>query len=692
MKKVVCMFAGEWILKHRSEKSMPVSCISNYLVNQFGEKIVINKETYSILEFILNEDTMQTDLHDVIVSFMQRKYDDFAVRYCTVEVTEAESIDESQGNVRTEADMWNELGRIGFGEDEDLADVDERQVEQSTNDECPRDTVESRVPVSAQKVLTRIDKLISGAEFKTFAHETALISQNIINDRMQEVFFKQKLLFSINDGYGLTDYLALYAELLDALGLRATSGGIVMEKLPTIKPNTEDPRVAVLEHIRQSPQNCVVCLDISDWMNDVKSLEFNEFLQALTLARPDGVLVFRVPFIDKEVLDKITLALNGFMFIRELSFPPFSNEEIGRYADVEVGKYGFSMDEKAWDGFFRRIRKESSDGKFYGIDTIRKVVAEMLYHKQLSNAQSGIADRIIRQEDSDCLCGRELFDNMSGMEMLDKLVGTEQIKQKVLEIISQIELARKTPSMGQPALHMRFIGNPGTGKTTIARIIGKILKEKGVLRIGEFHELSGRDFCGRYIGETAPKTLSLCRAAYGSVLFIDEAYSLYRGNDDTKDYGREALDTLIAEMENHRNDFVVIMAGYTDDIERMMKGNSGLASRMPYVIEFPNFSKEQLYEIFLSMCNEKLSAEAEMLQDARKYFLSLDDSYVNSKSFSNARFVRNLYERVCAKAAMRCQLSGTEDVVLTQEDFHRSVGDKEFESLNRKKRGIGFGQ
>lgn len=690
MKKVACMFAGEWILKHRSENPMPVSCVSSYLTNQYGDKLVINKETYSILEFTLNDDTVQTDLHDVVVAFMQRKYEDFAERYCTVEVTEVENTEQTDGDVRTGMDILSELGRI-LGDDNEESDVEARPEQQIADDGAP-ETRRKGSPAAAQKVLERIDKLISGAEFKAFAHEVATISDNIINDRMQDVFFKQRLLFSINDGCGLTDYLALYAELLDTLGLRAMSNNIVMEKLPTIKPNQEDPRTAVLDHIQHVPQNCVVCLDISDWMNDVKSLEFHDFLQSLSLIRPDGVLVFRVPFIDKEVLSKVTVSLNDLMFIRELSFPPFSNEEIGRYADVEVGKYGFSMDEKAWDGFFRRIRQESSDGKFYGIDTIRKVVAEMLYRKQLTNAQSGVADRIIREEDSNCLCGRELFDNMSGMEMLDKLVGTEQIKQRVLEIVSQIELARKTPSLGQPALHMRFVGNPGTGKTTIARIIGKILKERGVLRIGEFHEQSGRDFCGRYIGETAPKTLSLCRAAYGSVLFIDEAYSLYRGDDDTKDYGREALDTLIAEMENHRSDFVVIMAGYTDDIERMMKGNSGLESRMPYVIEFPNFSKEQLYQIFASMCEEKLHAEPAMLEDAHKYFLGLDDGYVNSKSFSNARFVRNLYERVCAKAAMRCQLSGTQEVVLTQEDFARSIGDKEFESLNRKKRGIGFGQ
>ena len=118
--------------------------------------------------------------------------------------------------------------------------------------------------------------------------------------------------------------------------------------------------------------------------------------------------------------------------------------------------------------------------------------------------------------------------------MLSRLVGAEGIKQRVDEIISQIELSRRDPSLGTPSIHMRFVGSPGTGKTTVARIVGKILKERGVLRVGNFYEYSGRDFCGRYIGETAPRTASMCRDAYGSVLFIDEAYSLYRGDDNAR--------------------------------------------------------------------------------------------------------------------------------------------------------------
>jgi SpoVK/Ycf46/Vps4 family AAA+-type ATPase len=237
---------------------------------------------------------------------------------------------------------------------------------------------------------------------------------------------------------------------------------------------------------------------------------------------------------------------------------------------------------------------------------------------------------------------------------------------------------------------MRFVGNPGTGKTTVARILGKILKENGVLRVGNFYEYSGRDLCGRYIGETAPKTASICRDAYGSVLFIDEAYSLYRSDGNDRDYGREALDTLIAEMENHRDDLVVIMAGYTDDIQKLMEGNLGLASRMPYVLEFPNFSKSELYEIFSSMVKSKFNYDKDMLDAAKKYFENLSDALLAEKEFSNARFVRNLFERTWAKAAMRCQLNNQTEVVLTRDDFERASSDKEFACMVPKKTLIGF--
>lgn len=277
--------------------------------------------------------------------------------------------------------------------------------------------------------------------------------------------------------------------------------------------------------------------------------------------------------------------------------------------------------------------------------------------------------------------------------MLSELVGSEKIVEKIKEIIAQINLSKKSNDLDAPSLHMRFVGNPGTGKTTVARIVGKILKENGVLRVGGFFEYSGRDFVGQYIGHTAPKVLSMCRDAYGSVMFIDEAYSLYRSDEkNNKDFGREALDTLIAEMENHRNDMLIIMAGYTDEMDMLMKGNIGLASRMPYTLEFPNFTREQLYEIFEKLVKKKFKYDEDLLTCAKDYFLNISDEVIKSKDFANARFVRNLFERTWGKASARAQFSDKNNIVITKDDFVRATSDKEFLNSNNKKkiREIGF--
>ena len=161
------------------------------------------------------------------------------------------------------------------------------------------------------------------------------------------------------------------------------------------------------------------------------------------------------------------------------------------------------------------------------------------------------------------------------------------------------------------------------------------------------------------------------------MLFIDEAYTLYTAEDDSRDFGREALSALISEMENHRSDTVVIMAGYPDEMETLMKGNKGLEGRMPYLIKFPNFTKDELFRIFMKMARSEFETSEGLEGAAREYFLSLPDSYVSGKSFSNARFVRNLYER-CQKAALSRCLGGACAVAITEEDFACASSEPEF--------------
>ncbi len=541
------------------------------------------------------------------------------------------------------------------------------------------------------ELLKEIDSDVGAEEFKLLVQELTLVAPQVKNNDMQKVFFDKNYLFSINDGCGLGRHLSQLARLVQYLGLQGShSSKFSCYRLNLPKSGSDDPCEEMISTVERKGSREHICIDISDWMNDLRNPSFKRLLMKIAEECDKCMVVFVVPFVDKEVLHKVLRSLNDILSVRPVSFAPYTVEQLDAIAAKQLSEYGFEMEQSAWRYFNERLREESADGRFYGEDTVSKTVNELLYSKLLSNAQNGAEGKLLTESDAEKLCKRSFDDDKSGMEMLDSLVGTEKIRESVLEIISQIQLSRQN-GMGNPCIHMKFVGNPGTGKTTVARIIGKILKEKNILRVGEFFEHNGRDFCGRYIGETAPKTLGICREAYGSVLFIDEAYSLFRGPDDTRDFGREALDTLISEMENHRSDMLVIMAGYTEDMARLMNGNAGLESRIPYTLEFPNFSREQLFEIFVQMSANKLDMEEGLLSDVRDYLANLDKNFVNSKSFSNARYIRNLYERLCAKAAMRCQLAGEGKLTLLREDFARAVMDSEFANTTPKTRRIGFG-
>ncbi|MCR5268719.1 MAG: AAA family ATPase [Lachnospiraceae bacterium] len=256
---------------------------------------------------------------------------------------------------------------------------------------------------------------------------------------------------------------------------------------------------------------------------------------------------------------------------------------------------------------------------------------------------------------------------------LDRLIGLGSVKREVNEIFNQLKMNRMRERDGlttfKPMMHMVFTGNPGTGKTTVARLLGKIYKEMGLLSKGQFVEADRSKLVGGYTGQTAIKTTELVESAYGGVLFIDEAYSLY--NEDATDFGREAIDTLLALMENHREDLIVIVAGYTDEMRHFMDANPGLQSRFNKYIEFPDYTAGELTEIFEEMCSANgLTPTEECVEVVQEYFDRL--CLHKPKHFANGREVRNFFEQAVKKQSSRLVSSGNasrkELMELTVED------------------------
>ena len=234
---------------------------------------------------------------------------------------------------------------------------------------------------------------------------------------------------------------------------------------------------------------------------------------------------------------------------------------------------------------------------------------------------------------------------------LNNLVGLEKVKKMLKELVSLVELKNKTKDdlkLQNVNLHMVFLGNPGTGKTTVARIVAEILYNLKYIKQNKLLEVSSKDLVAEYVGQTAPKTMSVINKALGGVLFIDEAYSLASGSGQGNSYNEEAVATLIQAMENNRDNLVVIFAGYTKEMQDFLNLNSGIVSRIGYTVEFEDYTTDELVKIFMQMMNK---AGFTVSKEAVAKVEETINEYKNTKNFGNARFARNLYEKTIVKHA-----------------------------------------
>ncbi|PWB81978.1 MAG: CbbX protein, partial [Candidatus Methylomirabilota bacterium] len=250
-----------------------------------------------------------------------------------------------------------------------------------------------------------------------------------------------------------------------------------------------------------------------------------------------------------------------------------------------------------------------------------------------------------------------VFRDSQIQEVLDKLerelVGLKPIKTRIREIAALLLVDRVRKSLGltsgPPSLHMCFTGNPGTGKTTVAMRMAEILHRLGYIRKCTLAAVTRDDLVGQYIGHTAPKTKEVLKRAMGGVLFIDEAYYLYRPENE-RDYGQESIEILLQVMENQREDLVVILAGYKDRMETFFQGNPGMSSRIAHHLDFPNYTADELIAIAKLMLEKQ---QYRFSPEAEKAFYQYLPRRMQMPNFANARSVRNALDRARLRQANR---------------------------------------
>lgn len=604
-------------------------------------------------------------------------------------------------------DFLNQSVDSGANFDVDIKNLTDEEASAILKKDSPdTKSAEDKEPHKAIDEVDITDRLIGMEPVKQWVRDMKMLADKYKDVLNKTGFiYNSTYLISINRGNGLSTILKTMAETLSQTGLVEFQGGnyIIEHTLKYQEEVTGFESLGALQEMISAYRagkkdfRGIVAISIEEWIDKLNDRRIDDLLKFVWKNKDTLIFVFTIPYTEDKVIGQVYDRLNDIVNVRTMKIVPPSDAEYYNYFKGILGEYDLSAADDAEQAFISKIIDEKNDGRFYGYNTVKKVADDIWYNCLIEAARKNEdIPKEISADDFNNLYGISNQSGMSGMDKLSSMVALEEVKNKIKEILSTVKLQKELHAQGssdlKPCFHMMFSGNPGTGKTVVARIIGQIFREEGLLSVGNFFEVSRKDFIGKFVGHTAPKTVEICRNAYGSVLFIDEAYLLA---DQRDSYSSEAIGTLIAEMENNRDKMIVIFAGYEDELEKLFDINPGLRDRIPHKINFPNYNRIELEQIFFMQIDRKMKYDSSFTEKSGEFFANLSDEILNSKDFSNGRFVRNLAERIISKAAMRFEMSADKysNLELTGVDFDSAVADTDFKALMSRKehsRRVGF--
>ena len=500
------------------------------------------------------------------------------------------------------------------------------------------------------KLIKETEAMIGFGSFKTFFKE-----MNEYIDRTADM--RAKCLHNVvlinNSGINIDAHIDLLC------GLYASKGLLYEHAVITI--DVDDACAATHE------SKCIFAVNDSwGFESDGEYLNANDEVKLLRkIVKSENIYITTM---NQEQYDKISM-LDCFAsaFPNIVTLEKLSDEEKINYVCTVADEYGFTVNTEGFE-----------KNRFVTASSVEKIESSL---RQAIHKKIKVNNNDFSLDIADIDTKAKKIKKTTSFDELEKLIGLEGVKSTVSEIVAFLKRKGKN---AVPCLHMCFTGNPGTGKTTVARIIARIFYEAGITKKNLLVETERGGLIGMYVGHTAKKTANKIESAMGGVLFIDEAYSLF--SESGIDYGHEAVATLVKAMEDKRDDFVCILAGYTNEMWQMLDMNPGLRDRVQFYIDFPDYNEAELMKIFENLCKEnkyKLTKTCkDTLGEGFSRFIA-----AKGQNFSNGRFVRKIFERTRMKQALRASNN-----IITEDDIQAVFAEKDIAALfnGKGQKPIGF--